>query len=83
MDSKHLVNKVLVHYENWKKNEAEEDGFKMLYEFNELAKTHDLEAVLEVHNQIKTVITVCVQQIDMVKFRLWHAEQDKKRRNDT
>ena len=79
MDSKHLVDKVLVHYENWKKNEAEEDGFKLIYEFNELAKTRDIQAIIEVHRQVHPVMVDLFQKMDMEKFRLWHTEQDKKK----
>lgn len=82
MDSKYLVDKVLVQYENWKKNETEENGFKLIYEFNELAKTRDYQTIFEVHKQVQPVMVDLFQKMDMEKFRLWHTEQDKKRRND-
>ena len=63
MDSKHLVNEVFVHYENWKKDEAKEDGLKLIHAFNELAKTNDLQTILEVHKQIRTVMIECVRRI--------------------
>lgn len=78
MKTKQLLNKTINQYEVWKQTRLEQDGFKWIQAFNELAasahETQDIELLREAHKQMGKELVDLVRSTDMEKFTLWKSE---------
>tara|TARA_R110001592_G_scaffold8255_2_gene45370 strand:- start:760 stop:1029 length:270 start_codon:yes stop_codon:yes gene_type:complete len=83
MKTKQLLNKIINQYEVWKQTRLEQDDFKLIQAFNELAKsaheTQDIESLREAHKHMCIELVGLVRNTDMEKYTLWESEQKQEK----